>query len=73
MKPKSPDTYENILKHYNKDYSPSLICSCGKIVTQRFHEKHLKTKLHDMLIRLKKQCEELKELQAKAEKVVDIL
>ena len=62
MKPQM-DTYENLVQHYNRDYSPFIECECGKYIQEKYKEKHEKTKLHFMLLDYKIKCKKLKEEQ----------
>ena len=58
---KGVGTYENLIAHYNRNYSPYQECSCGKMVIEKRMAKHLKSKLHAYLLGYKEGCEILKQ------------
>lgn len=62
MKPKA-DTYDNLVKHYNRDYSPFIECECGKYVMEKYMSKHKQTKLHSYLLGYKHKCLKIKQTE----------
>lgn len=60
VRPKDPNAYENLLKHYNKSISLHVTCECGKIVQEKQMEKHKSSNTHKYLLHYKNQCEQLK-------------
>lgn len=54
-RPSSQDTYKNLLEYYNKGKGVTT-CECGKIIPSTQYEKHLTTKIHQMLLRYKISC-----------------
>ena len=61
MKSRSTKTWENLVAHYNRDYSPYYQCECGKYIQEKTKEKHEQTTLHNFLLECKKRCEKLKQ------------
>jgi len=62
MTTKKYTTYDNLVAHYNRDVTPYITCECGKIITEKKMDKHKKTRLHDYLLKYKRQCQEIKEI-----------
>lgn len=64
-------TYENILAHYNRDYSPIVQCECGKYIPEKLKQKHLNTKLHEYLLDYKIRCGKLRQEQEQQQPITD--
>lgn len=53
VRPLGENTYENLLKHYNRDSTFMVQCECGKIVKDKCLDRHKTTKLHALLMKYK--------------------
>jgi hypothetical protein len=51
-RPYTREAYENLLKKWNYE-EPKITCECGKLITKKTYEKHVKTDLHNLLMRMK--------------------
>lgn len=63
--PRTPEAYEKLLKHYNKDVSEQITCECGKIVVKNMLKRHLESKTHQYLLYYKIKCSEMKKVEEK--------
>ena len=68
MRQKSAETYENLLRHYNRRVPQLVECECGKITTQNGLEAHQRTGVHKLLLAYKEQCQKIKDETLKQEK-----
>lgn len=57
MRGKSADTYQTLLRHYNKTVPKLVVCECGKITGNM--ERHLATGTHKLLLHYKQQYESM--------------
>lgn len=51
-RPTTKEAYTNLLKKWNYE-EPRFACECGKLITKKTIDKHLKTDLHNILLRMK--------------------
>lgn len=56
---KKAETYDTLVKHYNRHISPQMTCECGKIILEKQLEQHKTTGVHKVLLFYKKQKEEM--------------
>lgn len=61
MRQKSAETYENLVRFYNRNVPVFETCECGKIMPQHKMEDHRKTGIHKLLMSYKAQCRKLME------------
>ena len=59
MRQKSVETYENLVRYYNRNVSVQETCECGKILPKHKMEGHRKTGIHKLLMSYKEQCQKL--------------
>lgn len=60
MPPAKAETYENLLKYYNRGVFPQVQCECGKIIAQNKLELHKESNIHALLMRYKEQYTKMK-------------
>lgn len=60
MRPKSINTYENLVQYFNRNVSVQTTCECGKILLAHRMEDHLTTGVHKLLMSYKQQCHNLR-------------
>ena len=65
MRGKSADTYQTLLRHYNKTVPKLEVCECGKITGNM--ERHLATGTHKLLLHYKHQYETMTREQKEKE------
>lgn len=63
MPPAKAETYENLVKYYNRGVSPHVHCECGKIIAENRLESHKESNIHALLMRYKQQYTKLKKIK----------
>lgn len=61
MPPAKVETYENLLRYYNKGVFQQVQCECGKIITENKLDTHKQSNIHNLLMRYKEQHTKMKE------------
>ena len=61
MRQKSVETYENLIRFYNRNVPVLETCECGKIMPKHKMEGHIKTGIHKLLLSYKEQCQKLRD------------
>jgi hypothetical protein len=63
---KKAETYETMVKHYNRHISRQTTCECGKILNESQMDRHLTTGVHKLLLYYKQQQDDMRKEEGKA-------